>query len=1265
MKYSLNRTLLSVLVALTPLCHSVAQEADKPTIKKFSYSDQSILTRISDNGQWVVTSGSSQSAAQPKLINVSTGDATELATSQQAEMSNDVTDDGNIVVGTTFDRPAYWTKSTGKWTVLDKLSSYTNGTAMSITPDGKYAVGALYNGDGYESMPALWDMTSGRMVATPGLPTKDMAQTDQKQKDFLAIGADGRYILGSMSFSYLPSGNDPGGCFYYVYDRTTSTYKPIGFTETATGRWIPKTDGLVVILSAEMSNDGAYVTGKARIAKQIAGSEFPNEYDIPFLYKSATDEFIAYDETASMSFYGSAAHNSGVVLAATPSDSPVREWSVRSGKYWYTISEILKQKYGMDFYATTGYDNTGTPISISNDGKRIVCMVDPYISYVLTLPVPVTEVCEGLKLLGTYIPTPAEGSTVSHLKNISLQFDRNIAVVGEANTAEIQDADGNTVYRSVGFAAEGKELNIRFRTGTLADGESYRLFIPEGTVAMADDQTQTNSDIAIKYYGRADMPVEVTAIAPADNSAIAKIDYSTNPVMFTFNTNVALTDTARAYMYRNDEASPFLQLQLATKDNMVAVYPATTQMLFDGSTYRLVIMKGSVTDVAGNNGNEQITANYRGTYIREISANDVILFEDNFDHGQANFMFYDGDKRTPNSEMASWDFTNNLPWSVARDTQESTDFATVSHSTYLPAGQSDDWMVLPQLFIPDMLCNIKFQSQSYRKAAADRLKVIVWESNNIYNTLTKDIVDKIKAQGKVVYDELQTPGASEETLAGDWKDNTISLADYAGKNIYIAFLNDNNNQSAVFVDNLQVRHDMNFLVSFTNENTVVAKNDMAISGVVVGNNDNKAYSNLTLTLKDADGNAVDTYTASALNLKKGDKHNFKFEKPLPLQPGNTVNFTVVANLDGEENEIHSYIKNLQFSPIKRVVLEEYSGRQCGNCPLGIIAVERMEEQFGDQLIPIVLRTYGDDPLGIGLADYADFLTIPGKGAPSAIINRNGIGYPAKSVEINGNTEYFFAQKDCGGAFDEKLWADFVEDELSTPAESDISVKMDYNDATKSFDIPCTIRYALNAKDLNVNLFAVILENNLLGFQENYIAQISNPLFGEWGKGGSKGQAVVYPHYNHDVARTWIGTTFNGTGGYIPQNVTAGETYTANLSVKVPETIENIAECEVVVMMIDANTGRVINAAKAACSAETGIDCTDKTAQDISVNAANGEVTVNADGYTKVTLISANGSIINRASGHGNIRVDANGHKGLTIVKVVNGENTIVKKTIIK
>ena len=108
---------------------------------------------------------------------------------------------------------------------------------------------------------------------------------------------------------------------------------------------------------------------------------------------------------------------------------------------------------------------------------------------------------------------------------------------------------------------------------------------------------------------------------------------------------------------------------------------------------------------------------------------------------------------------------------------------------------------------------LTFQSQSYLKSKEDRLKVIVYAADDVYTSLSKTIVDKMRYEGEVIYDEIQSPGKSEEDLAGDWTDNMVLLKKYAGKNIYIAFVNDNRNQSAVFVDNIKVERDLKFSVN--------------------------------------------------------------------------------------------------------------------------------------------------------------------------------------------------------------------------------------------------------------------------------------------------------------------------------------------------------------------------------------------------------------------------------------------------------------------
>ena len=338
MKKIITTLSLSLLTTLSVL----AQE--RPTFRAYEYDSQSPIASMSDNGKWAVASSNRESVATTRLINLETNEVTMLSSSAATEYAADVTDDGMILVGNVAGHPAIYSALFESWMPLETKSPYVNGNAVSVTPDGRYAVGVLYYGDGYYSIPALWELTEegGTLVqdiyTMGGLPTKDMAHKDQQMMDFRAISADGRYILGCMSFSYLPTSLDNGGCFYFVYDREKASYKPIGFTETETGRWTPKSEGLIVIMEAAMSNNGRYVTGNAHTEGD------GDEYELPFLYDVERDKFVAYNEVLAQNTYGSAVTNDGVVLSASPVSTPVREWSVRLGKYWFSFDEILKQK---------------------------------------------------------------------------------------------------------------------------------------------------------------------------------------------------------------------------------------------------------------------------------------------------------------------------------------------------------------------------------------------------------------------------------------------------------------------------------------------------------------------------------------------------------------------------------------------------------------------------------------------------------------------------------------------------------------------------------------------------------------------------------------------------------------------------------------------------------------------------------------------------------------------------------------------------------
>lgn len=258
-----------------------------------------------------------------------------------------------------------------------------------------------------------------------------------------------------------------------------------------------------------MSPNGKYVGVTAYMVKGTASSDVLSEYEVAALYEVETGKFNIYDASEDQGYTAMAVADNGTVFGATPSSNPVREWSVRYHGFWYPVSMILEQKYGVNFYNKTKYDNTGSPLSVSADGKTVCSMVDNSgSSYVLELPDSPEDLCSEINLLGSYTITPADAKSFTKLSTITVRFERPIKVVGASSSAVLKDSKGNEVRTSSGFSissTDNRTLSIRFRTTTLNAGETYTVEIPQGSVCVDGDDTKTNAAITISYTGRADV----------------------------------------------------------------------------------------------------------------------------------------------------------------------------------------------------------------------------------------------------------------------------------------------------------------------------------------------------------------------------------------------------------------------------------------------------------------------------------------------------------------------------------------------------------------------------------------------------------------------------------------------------------------------------------------------------------------------------------------------------------------------------------------
>lgn len=1245
----ITKTILALVAILATFASASAQNSTSYKIHKYVPNDGGILTDITPNGKWgIIRLGSTQAGgtATPKLYNIDTEEVIPVTYNNLTFDVASVSDDGNIVVGSIYGRPAAYDRAQNKIKLFPLRNLWQSGALTHVSPDGKWAVGSYngFNGKLNEQDELNHDyyystlfvsmengVETGDTVATPGLPKRDMSHLDQHAMKFNSITPDGRYIIGEMSWYIM----QPIAGVVFIYDVQEHNYRVVGFKENDTKPWEPLTANLHHIESPSLSPDGHWLTGMAYIAKAQEGSQFFAESGVPFRYDVYTGDFTVFDES-DLSVEGCAINNNGTIFGNPNTGGPLRDFRVfYQDKYWITLSQICKQKYDFSFTEKTGFERTGTVVATNSDASRIISFVDPLgESYCFDFGQPIEEVCNGIDLLDNYSISPIEGSVFSQLSSVEINFGRAVQVLGTGRNVHLYKADGTKVADGLTAGNQGLSLktgsktvvNAVFRTRVLEAGEKYYVSIDAGAIAVANDAQRVNKEIRINYVGRKSGPVEFVKASPESHSQLRQLDASSSYILLTFDSPVKLTENYSAYLERVEDGERVATLTMnegnteETK-NLVLLYPSAAVNLYQGLEYKVVIAAGSVCDYSGSESsyNEEITINYHGTYMREVT-NETVIFADDFSNiseSLTTWLRYDGDHRTPLASMQAWEFdADNQPWNFSvRESNDNPDYFAASHSLYAPSGQSDDWMLTPQLIMPeDGKALLEFDAQSYYLNKKDTLRLLVFEEEFQLSYLNDAWMEDVRALSVPLAEIALSAGATQEKTSGEWTHYKFDLSKWAGKSIYIAFVNQNTNQSAIFVDNVVVQRELLYTIGFSNADRFVAKDDVTISGQFTVKS-NELFHSISLTLKDAADNEVSKVEWPSISGSLKDRPiPFTFSKPLALVSGKENAFTIDVQMGDETDTYKGKILNLAFETTKHVVLEEMTGIDCGNCPQGILSIEKCEKAFGEQFIPISIHTYDSDPYASNLYGYSQFLGLIG--SPMARINRlPGIFMPMTS---NNGVSYDTYPED-------PLWYDIVAQELNKLAPADLEVQAFYDRDAKRLDYIAEVRYALDADNQQLSLLLVVLEDGLVNYQKNFYGTATESIFGEWGAGGLNSGEYAWPVTHNDVARSVIGQKLSGTIGLFPTSFTADSVYTATLSSTFPQSVEDDTKVSVVAMLIDSQTGEVINANKTAVALREAED---------PENAINDVLT---DGTADADVYTLSGVLVRKAAASADLR----------------------------
>ena len=306
-------------------------------------------------------------------------------------------------------------------------------------------------------------------------------------------------------------------------------------------------------------------------------------------------------------------------------------------------------------------------------------------------------------------------------------------------------------------------------------------------------------------------------------------------------------------------------------------------------------------------------------------------------------------------------------------------------------------------------------------------------------------------------------------------------------------------------------------------------------------------------------------------------------------------------------------------PVQRLVVEEGTGTWCQFCPKGIVGFRKASEAYPNHFIGIAIHR--SDNLVTNTYDDLVFESLP-----NCYFNRNTKSVIEPSFESMETAVKKLMEK--------------------TPVMG-VDANVKYTDSgKKKISVEALTTFLGAHKGMNYRLSFVLLESCITGYTQ--VNAFAGGKLGEMG-GFEKLPNPATIDMDH-VAR--MNYSYNGIEGSIPADVEADETTRYTTTLDVPSTIQNPDNCDLVVLVLDANTGRIENAVKVELGKHTTAiyDAEQLLIPDFSFQGDR----LNVDGFS--------GSV--RIFTPGGVEVaNSNLAPGMYIVKATAGNQTVTRKLI--
>jgi thiol-disulfide isomerase/thioredoxin len=233
--------------------------------------------------------------------------------------------------------------------------------------------------------------------------------------------------------------------------------------------------------------------------------------------------------------------------------------------------------------------------------------------------------------------------------------------------------------------------------------------------------------------------------------------------------------------------------------------------------------------------------------------------------------------------------------------------------------------------------------------------------------------------------------------------------------------------------------------------------------------------------------------------------------------------------------------------VRRVLIEDFTGQKCGNCPRAAETIESLHNIYGDRIVSYGIHAgFFAEPNTAGTKFLTDYRTPDGDdidqffgnsaaGLPNGLVNRSQQG--GSYIQSYSN------------------WGSLVGQMLAAEPDARIVISNTYNATTRVVNTTVNTSI-LNDLSGNYKLCVVVTEDSIVSWQKDYELSPNDIEF------------YTHRHVYRGAMNTTWGTAV-GSG-----NLLEGDTFSGDFSMTLPAGW-NDAHCHVVAYLYNANSKEVI------------------------------------------------------------------------------------------